>query len=385
MRVTANMTAELSVYNIQQGRDRIDKITEKLTSNQMINRPSDDPVSSGTLLDVKEKITAYEQFNVNISKCKSWLDVTTNGLTGLSNILDAIRNMISGSSSLSIQDPTQRQVAHDQLVELKKQLVEMGNVQYGDQYIFGGGNNLVPPFNQQTGTLTDNDPNVTGVDVTGLSAGMPVTGTGIPPGSFVDVVTANTTPNTATGSFTLRDVNGNPVSATVPTTTPPTLSPFNSDLVIYTGDSNQREVEITTNTRQAFSTTGDRLLLGTGSNPSYGSTNVLQVMDDLMTAFGDTTHTGDAAAVAAAGKKLESAAIQVNAAITINSSRILRVDNMANLNDINKTTLTTISTSIQNVDLAKYGMQLNAEQTAFQASLAATARISQMSLLDYLR
>ncbi len=298
------MTAEISVYNIQQGRSRIDKITEKLTSNQMINRPSDDPVSSGTLLDVKSKITLYDQFNVNITKCKSWLEVTNNGLTGMSDILDAARNLISGSSSLSIQDPTQRQVMNDQLVEIKKQLIEMGNVQYGDQYIFGGGNNLVPPF--------------------------------------------NTTDNT------------------------------------YAGDSNQRKVEITTNTLQAFSTTGDRLLLGGGTDPNYGSTNILQVMDDLIAAVGDFTTTGDSAAVTAAGKQLEAAAKQVNAAITINSSRILRVDNMAKLNDINKTTLTTIATSIQNVDLAKYGMQLNAEQTAFQASLAATARISSMSLLDYI-
>ncbi len=372
MRVTANMTAELSVYNIQQGRDRIDKITEKLTSNQMINRPSDDPVSSGTLLDVKEKITAYDQFNVNISKCKSWLEVTTNGLTGLSNILDAVRNMISGSSSLSIQDDTQRQVAHDQLVELKKQIVEMGNVQYGDQYIFGGGNNTVAPFNQQTGALKVGSKTIDNLVQTGLAEGMRVTGPGIPDG---------TTIINNSGVLELS------VEAESPTTNPSLINgdPFNSDLVIYTGDNIQRKVEITTNTTQYFSTTGGRLLLGIGEDPSYGTTNILQTMDELITAFGDKTNPGDATKVADAGKKLESASIQVNAAITINSSRILRVDNMALLNDINKTTLTAISTSIQNVDLAKYGMQLNAEQTAFQASLAATARISQMSLLDYLR
>ncbi len=367
MRVTAGMTAELSVYNIQQGRSRIDKITEKLTSNQMINRPSDDPVSSGTLLDVKSKITSYDQFNVNITKCKSWLEVTSNGLAGISDILDAARNLISGSSSLSIQDPTQRQVMHDQIIEIKKQLIEMGNVQYGDQYIFGGGNNLVPPFSQKTGDLTNGVAVVPVTDVTGLSVNMQVYGTEIPANTVITAITA-----------------GPPSSVTL--SNAPTLSITGSTLNFYAGDSTQREVEITTNTRQAFSTTGDRLLLGSGTNPTYGSTNILQVMDDLLTAVGDgnPANPGSSAAVTAAGKQLESAAKQVNAAITINSSRILRVDNMAKLNDINKTTLTSISTSIQNVDLAKYGMQLNAEQTAFQASLAATARISTMSLLDYL-
>jgi len=384
MRVTANMTAELSVYNIQQGRSRIDKITEKLTTYQMINRPSDDPVSSGTLLDIKEKVTAYDQFNVNITKCKSWLEVTTNGLTGISDILDAARNLVSGSSSLSIQDPTQRQVMHDQLIEIKKQLIEMGNVQYGDQYIFGGGNNLVPPFSQKSGTLTSGISGVTmaTTDMAALKDGMSVSGIGIPAGTFIKNL------DTTLGTFDLVNSSGTLIPATAGD------GATASTLNFFSGDSTQREVEITTNTRQAFSTTGDRLLLGSGdsslggvaSDPTYGSTNILQVMDELLAAVGDSdpANTGDAVAVSAAAKKLESASKQVNAAITINSSRILRVDNMTILNDINKSTLTTISTSIQNVDLAKYGMQLNAEQTAFQASLAATARISSMSLLDYL-
>jgi flagellar hook-associated protein 3 FlgL len=187
MRVTANMSADLSVYNIQQGRSRIDKIVEKLTSSQMINRPSDDPVSSGTLLDIKNKNRAYEQFGVNITKCKSWLDVTSNGLTGISDVLNAVRTMTTGNTALSIQDPTERQAAHDQLVELKRQLIEMGNVQFGDQYIFGGGNNLVPPFSQETGKLTSGQSGVsmTPADTAALANGMSVSGIGIPSGSFI--------------------------------------------------------------------------------------------------------------------------------------------------------------------------------------------------------
>jgi flagellin-like hook-associated protein FlgL len=386
MRVTANMSADISIYNIQQQQSRIDKIVEKLNSNQTINRPSDDPVASGTLLDISDKSKAYDQYGNNSVKAKSWLEFTNNGLTGVSGILDSVRGMLSGSTALNIQDATDRQMAHDQLVELKKQLVEMANMKYGDQYIFGGGNNLVPPFSQKAGTLTSGSPNVTGIDVTGLTPGMPATGTGIPPGSFIDVITADTTPNTATGSFTLRDGSGISVSATVPTTTPPPLSPFNSNLVFYAGDGTQREVEITTSTRQTISTTGDRLLLGGGSDPNYGNTNILQTMDDLIAAVGDGDpgHVSNPAAVTAAGLKLEAGAKQVFSAITTNISRIHRVDNMVKLNELNQSTLTSIADSIQNVDLVKFGMQLNIEKNAFEASLAATAKVSQMSLLNYL-
>jgi flagellar hook-associated protein 3 FlgL len=61
-----------------------------------------------------------------------------------------------------------------------------------------------------------------------------------------------------------------------------------------------------------------------------------------------------------------------------------RVDNMSKLNETNKNTLTNIVGNIQNVDMVKLGVQLNTEQNAFQASLSATAKLVQMSLLDYL-
>jgi len=39
---------------------------------------------------------------------------------------------------------------------------------------------------------------------------------------------------------------------------------------------------------------------------------------------------------------------------------------------------------MQNVDLAKAGVELSQQTTAFNASLAATAKITQLSLLNYM-
>jgi len=58
---------------------------------------------------------------------------------------------------------------------------------------------------------------------------------------------------------------------------------------------------------------------------------------------------------------------------------------MNTLNDNNKSTLLSISTRTQEVDYAKLGIELNSQKTAFDASLSATAKLSQLSLLDYLR
>lgn len=303
MRVTANMSAETSIYNIQQGRNRLDKIQETITSGQNINRPSDDPISSRLMLDIGDKMKAFDQYNANIIKAKSWMQFSDTALGGMNDVMlqtKSLMNTINSGSS----DPSERQNVHNQLVELKKQIIDFANTQYGDQYIFGGSNNLVPPFN-----------------------------------------TANNT---------------------------------------YAGDGTQRQVEIASNTSQTISVSGDRLLLGIGSNPSYGSTNILQTFDDLIAAVGDATTPSNPAAITTAVQSLGPASKQIFNAVNTNLSGMTRVDSMSKLNENNKNTLNTISGNIQNIDMIKLGVQLNTETNAFQASLSATAKLVQMSLLDYM-
>jgi flagellar hook-associated protein 3 FlgL len=45
----------------------------------------------------------------------------------------------------------------------------------------------------------------------------------------------------------------------------------------------------------------------------------------------------------------------------------------------------TVYSNTQTADLAKLGVELTQQQTAFNATLSATAKISQLSLLDYLK
>jgi len=300
MRVTANMSADNSVYNIQQGRNRLDRLQETITSGQNVNRPSDDPITSRTLLDIGDKLMAYDQYNANNIKAKSWMQINNTALTAMNDILiqtKALMNTFTSGSS----DPNDRQSVHDQLSDMKKQIIDMANTQYGDQFIFGGADNLVPPY--------------------------------------------NTADNT------------------------------------YAGDSTERTIEIAQGTTQAISLTGDSFL--TAAPPNI---NILQMYDDLMTAVGDSNplNPSDPVALAAASQLLNPAAKQIFSAINTNLSRMTRVENMARLNETNKNTLSGIVGNIQNVDMIKAGVQLNTEKNAFEASLSATAKLVQMSLLDFM-
>ena len=303
MRVTANMSAENSLYNIQQGRIKLDKLQESISSGQNVNRPSDDPISSRVLLEISDKLKSIDQNSSNISKATSWLKFTGTAMEGMSKIVNLAKKLASSINSGSTE-PTVRQSAHDQLVDLKKQLVDMANSQYGDQYIFAGANNNTPPFNYANNT--------------------------------------------------------------------------------YGGDSTQLSIVIAQNSTQELNVTGDRLLKGSGANPSYGSTDILQAFDDMIAAVGDSITPSNTAAISTAAAVLQNGATQFNIATSDILSRMTRLDNMNKLNDNNKNTLLTIATGIQEVDYAKLAVEQSNQKLAFEASLSSTAKLSQLSLLDYL-
>lgn len=303
MRVTANMSAENSLYNIQQTRIKLDKLQETISSGQNVNRPSDDPISSRTLLDIGDKLKAYDQYVSNIDKAGSWLKFTSTALEGIAAII-GLAKKVAGTINTGSDNPSIRQSAHDQLVDLKKQLIDMANTQYGDQYIFGGANNTVPPFNNLNNT--------------------------------------------------------------------------------YAGDSTQLSIEVAQNSNQTLNLTGDRLLLGVGASPSYGSTDILATFDNLIAAVGDSVTPSNVAAISTAAIDLQNGAKQLNIATSDILSRTARLDNMQKLNTNNKNTLLSISTSIQEVDYAKLGIEQANQKIAFEASLSSTAKLSQLSLLDYL-
>jgi flagellar hook-associated protein 3 FlgL len=303
MRITANITADNSLYNIQQGRAKLDKINEQISSQQNINRPSDDPINTRLLLDIGDKVKVTDQYTSNISKASTWQQMTNTALTGMSDIMSLAKQQIAtisnGSSDLNI-----RQNAVSQLQALKQQIVDMGNTQMGDQYIFGGAKNTTPPFS---------------------------------------------------GS-------------------------------VYNGDSTAINVEIANNSTQQMNISGNQLLTGTGAPLPYGSTNILDTFDKLIIAItGDATHpNGDIASIQAGANSLEDGAKQINNAQSDVASRVTRLDSMTKLNENNSNTLNNIYSNTQDVDYAKLGVELSQQTTAFNASLSATAKISQMSLLDYM-
>ena len=300
MRVTSNMSANNSLYNIQQGQARLDKLQELTSTGFIVNRPSDDPINSRLLLDIGDKIKTGDQYLSNIQKSSSWQQFTNTALTGMADVMRLAKQQVATISSGS-SDATVRQNAVSQLQSLKQQMVDMGNMKLGDQYLFGGALNSDAPF-----------------------------------------------------------------SGTAP---------------YYTGDETALKVEIGAGTTLTMNLPGNQLLTAdTAASQPYGTTNIFKAFDDLITAVDNN----DVAGITAGSLTLASGAQQINNAQSDVAARLSRLDTMTKLNQNARNTLETIYGNTQNVDYAKLAVQLSQQKTAFEASLSSTAKLSQLSLLNYL-
>jgi flagellar hook-associated protein 3 FlgL len=307
------MSADNSIYNIQQGRIKLNKLQELTSSGQNINRPSDDPINTRLLLDIIDKVKTTDPYSSNIKKSDIWQQFTNTALTGMSDTLQQARTLTASISDGV--DPDFKTSVVSQLQALKQQMIDMGNTQMGDQFIFGGANNATQPFTNS-------------------------------PAQF------------------------------------PPPAPQNAAFTFYTGDENSLNVEIGNNAApMTMNIPGNQILTAdTATSQNYGGTNILQAFDDLIYAV----QADDVTGIRASSLALGDGAKQIFNAITDVGSRMTRLDSFTKMNENTRNTLMSVYSSTQNVDYAKLGVELSQQQIAFEASLSSTAKLSQLSLLDYL-
>ena len=305
MRITSGMTADNAVYNLNQGQNVLNTLQEQVSSGVVVNQPSDDPLTTRQLLSLQDQVNAGKQTTSNITKGTLALNVANTALGGMMDIMTQIKSaaatMLSGSNDLtSIASVTSN------LSQLKAQLIDLGNTQNGNQYVFGGFKNGQP-----------------------------------------------------------FDTAGN-----------------------FSGTDDPLNVEITSGSQVSTNVSGGDLLrggtppaaVGSGATAGGSPVDILGSIDSLIAAIssGNTTGINDGI------KNMSAAGDQIAGAQSDVAGRLVRLTNAQSMITNNQNTLETAYGNLQNVDLAKVGVELSQQTTAFNASLAATAKITQLSLLNYM-
>ena len=139
-RVTESMKYNILTSSMSTVQVRSASTMEKMSTQKNINRPSDDPVGAGKILNYSSIKTSIGQYQNNITNAKTWLSLTDTNLEGVKDIIAEAEGIAVGATD----DTMDANAAI--LSSLIDEALSLMNAKQGDSYIFGGSRTDIAPF-----------------------------------------------------------------------------------------------------------------------------------------------------------------------------------------------------------------------------------------------
>ena len=138
MRITTKVIQNNSLTNINTNKLLQDKLSQQMSTEKKVNRPSDDPIVAIRALRLRTNVNQVTQYyEKNVPDAKSWLEVTESALSSMSEVVtDMIAQCTKGSNEdLTTSD---RETILTALKALRDEVYSTGNADYAGRFIFTG-------------------------------------------------------------------------------------------------------------------------------------------------------------------------------------------------------------------------------------------------------
>lgn len=138
MRITTKVIQNNSLNNINTNKLLQDKLSQQMSTEKKVNRPSDDPIVAIRALRLRTNVNQVSQYyEKNVPDAESWLEVTESALSSMSEVVtDMIAQCTKGSNEdLTTSD---RETILTALKALRDEVYSTGNADYAGRYVFTG-------------------------------------------------------------------------------------------------------------------------------------------------------------------------------------------------------------------------------------------------------
>jgi flagellar hook-associated protein 3 FlgL len=340
MKATEGTTYRMLQTNLNRVTNRLEELRLQGATGIKLNKPSDDPASIRPVLTTRTQIMHTERYLETMGVTLDKMQATDGHLDHVENILQRVKeisiNSINGA--MSTEDMS---IFADEVAQMKQELLDSANAQVDGKYIFSGYAENVKPFE--------------------------------------------------------RNPNYNP-DPLVPV--PPPYDPTDSTTwpYLYTGTPNPTELEITPGEMLETNLTGNDLFLGVSNTNWVDSAtaaagqpeanridifSVLERTEEALRAGNIDDPLGPGGGLQSKLDELELSANQNRRLRSQLGNRASRVDAaMLHQEDV-KIDLQQILSRYQDADAIETFNDIVQQETAFQAALSITSKVSQISILDY--
>jgi flagellar hook-associated protein 3 FlgL len=139
------MMTSIFVRNMQKQAEALLQRQEQLASQKRINRPSDDPIGIGRVLNGRSMLATIDQYTENIRQGKTRLEMTDQTLAMVGDLVKQARRIAEEKSGAEIS-ASEREFAAGQIKEIYDQVLQLANSKHGGRYMFAGNLTDTVPF-----------------------------------------------------------------------------------------------------------------------------------------------------------------------------------------------------------------------------------------------
>jgi len=147
MRITDATLANRVITSINESKARLGKLQTILSTGKRINKPSDDPLRISSALNLKGKLKDIDQYLRNVQTASTWIDLTTQTLSGVTDVLNNAKTIALRESNIT-STPDSKRTSAQEVRNLKSQLLNLANTSYGGRYLFAGTKTLTQPLTE---------------------------------------------------------------------------------------------------------------------------------------------------------------------------------------------------------------------------------------------
>jgi len=144
MRVTQSMLSANSLRNISNSYNKLNQLSNQVSTGKKITKPSDDPVVAMKGMYYRSSLSEVEQYKRNLSELYLWMDNSEASMNQASSGLDRVRELlVQGKTGTNGAD--ERNAIAEEINQIKEDLVNVANTKVNGKYLFHGTDISNPP------------------------------------------------------------------------------------------------------------------------------------------------------------------------------------------------------------------------------------------------
>jgi flagellar hook-associated protein 3 FlgL len=153
MRVTNRMNAELITRELFRNHQALLDAQVKVSTGKKINKPSDDPVGMGKILNYRKLLASVDQYKRNISDGKAQIEITETALDQIDTFLKQAEYIAQEHGA---NDRDDRPQAIVQLKNIFDQILDIANTTSVDGYLLAGYETDSAPYTRNADGISNN-------------------------------------------------------------------------------------------------------------------------------------------------------------------------------------------------------------------------------------